>query len=64
MGKYEGGEYCLPHLHLLFSIMPAEPTRAKLKRHSSRKDIEDYHFDGGQARELEQKRSRGQLLSL
>lgn len=44
--------------------MPAEPTKTKLKRRSSRKDLEDYHLDGGQTRELEQKRSRGQFLSL
>ncbi|PFH47833.1 hypothetical protein AMATHDRAFT_151154 [Amanita thiersii Skay4041] len=39
--------------------MPAEPTKAKLKRKSSRKDLDDYRFDGTHARELELKRNRG-----
>ncbi|KAJ7600992.1 fungal-specific transcription factor domain-containing protein [Mycena floridula] len=41
--------------------MPAEPTRAKLKRRSGRRDPEDYRFDGGHARELELKRNRGEI---
>ncbi|KAF8235392.1 hypothetical protein L208DRAFT_1433902 [Tricholoma matsutake] len=43
------------------SSQMAEPTKTKLKRRSSRKDLEDYHLDGGQTRELEQKRSREQV---
>ncbi|KAH6901766.1 hypothetical protein BKA70DRAFT_1308535 [Coprinopsis sp. MPI-PUGE-AT-0042] len=39
--------------------MPAEPTKAKLKRRSSRKDLGDFGFDGTHARELELKRTRG-----
>lgn len=44
--------------------MPAEPTKAKLKRRSSRKDLDEYRFDGSHGRELELKRNRGafQLL--
>ncbi|KAF8991889.1 fungal-specific transcription factor domain-containing protein [Cyathus striatus] len=38
--------------------MPAEPTKAKLKRRSSRKDLDDYRFDSTHARELELKRNR------
>ncbi|KAG5635134.1 hypothetical protein H0H81_012333 [Sphagnurus paluster] len=41
--------------------MPAEPTQAKLKRRSSRKDFDDSRFDSAHARELEQKRNRGSL---
>ncbi|KAF8073307.1 fungal-specific transcription factor domain-containing protein [Lyophyllum atratum] len=41
--------------------MPAEPTHAKVKRRSSRKDFDEYRFDGSHARELEQKRSRGEV---
>jgi hypothetical protein len=43
--------------------MPAEPTKAKLRRGVGRKDLqpEDNRFDNGQARELEHKRSRGQF---
>ncbi|KAF5380642.1 hypothetical protein D9757_007065 [Collybiopsis confluens] len=40
--------------------MPPEP-KAKLKRRSSRKEVEEYKFDGGHARELELKRSRGEV---
>ncbi|KAE9408894.1 hypothetical protein BT96DRAFT_932215 [Gymnopus androsaceus JB14] len=40
--------------------MPPEP-KAKLKRRSSRREIEEYKFDGGHARELELKRSRGEV---
>ncbi|PPQ72964.1 hypothetical protein CVT24_000166 [Panaeolus cyanescens] len=39
--------------------MPAEPTKAKLKRKSSRKEIDEYRFDGSHGRELELKRNRG-----
>ncbi|KDR81325.1 hypothetical protein GALMADRAFT_116293 [Galerina marginata CBS 339.88] len=41
--------------------MPAEPTKAKLKRRSSRKDLEEYRFDGSHGRELELKRNRVQV---
>ena len=39
--------------------MPAEPTKAKLKRRTSRKDLEEYRYDGAHGRELELKRNRG-----
>lgn len=42
--------------------MPPEPTKAKLKRRASRRDPEEYKFDGGHARELELKRSRGEIF--
>lgn len=43
--------------------MPVEP-KAKLKRRSSRRDpTDEYKYDGGHARELELKRSRGELTS-
>ena len=38
--------------------MPPEP-KTKLKRRSSRKEADEHRFDGGHARELELKRSRG-----
>ncbi|KAF8656078.1 hypothetical protein AX16_002778 [Volvariella volvacea WC 439] len=41
--------------------MPAEPTKSKLKRRSSRKDLDEYRFDTAHARELELKRSRGEV---
>ncbi|KAH0836884.1 hypothetical protein J3R83DRAFT_8685 [Lanmaoa asiatica] len=41
--------------------MPPEPTKGKLKRKASRRDIEEYRFDGGHAREIEQKRNNGQI---
>ncbi|KAF8172439.1 fungal-specific transcription factor domain-containing protein [Pholiota molesta] len=41
--------------------MPAEPTKAKLKRRTSRKDLEEYRFDGSHGRELELKRNRGSV---
>ncbi|GLB45253.1 putative fungal specific transcription factor [Lyophyllum shimeji] len=41
--------------------MPAEPTQAKVKRRSSRKDFDEYRFDSSHARELEQKRARGEV---
>ncbi|RDB19140.1 putative transcriptional regulatory protein C1F7.11c [Hypsizygus marmoreus] len=44
--------------------MPVEPTKAKLKRRSSRKEIDEYKFDGSHARELEQKRNRGACSKL
>lgn len=44
--------------------MPAEPTKAKLKRRTSRKDFDEYRFDGSHARELELKRNRGASSSL
>lgn len=44
--------------------MPAEPTKAKLKRRTSRKDFDEYRFDGSHARELELKRNRGAPSSL
>ncbi|KAJ8095261.1 hypothetical protein PM082_010484 [Marasmius tenuissimus] len=41
--------------------MPPEP-KAKLKRRSSKRELEsEYKFDGGHARELEIKRSRGEV---
>ncbi|KAG7093648.1 hypothetical protein E1B28_007310 [Marasmius oreades] len=41
--------------------MPPEP-KAKLKRRSSRRELEsEFKFDGGHARELELKRSRGEV---
>ncbi|TFK67014.1 hypothetical protein BDN72DRAFT_961339 [Pluteus cervinus] len=42
--------------------MPPEPTKTKLKRKSSRKEIEEYRFDATHARELELKRSRGEVI--
>ncbi|KAF8159144.1 fungal-specific transcription factor domain-containing protein [Crassisporium funariophilum] len=41
--------------------MPAEPTKAKLKRRSSRKDLEEYRYDGSHGRELELKRNREEV---
>ncbi|CAA7261067.1 unnamed protein product [Cyclocybe aegerita] len=41
--------------------MPAEPTTAKLKRRTSRKELEEYRFDGSHGRELEMKRNRGEV---
>ncbi|KAJ2927802.1 hypothetical protein H1R20_g9292, partial [Candolleomyces eurysporus] len=41
--------------------MPPEPTKAKLKRRSSRKELDEYRFDGTHARELEMKRNRGEV---
>ncbi|KIJ65371.1 hypothetical protein HYDPIDRAFT_110415 [Hydnomerulius pinastri MD-312] len=41
--------------------MPPEPTKGKLKRKTSRREIEEYRFDGGHAREIEQKRNNGQI---
>ncbi|KAJ3515208.1 hypothetical protein NLJ89_g1912 [Agrocybe chaxingu] len=41
--------------------MPAEPTKAKLKRRASRKELEEYRFDGSHGRELEMKRNRGEV---
>ncbi|KAI9571978.1 fungal-specific transcription factor domain-containing protein [Boletus coccyginus] len=41
--------------------MPPEPTKAKLKRKASRREVEEYRFDGGHAREIEQKRNNGQI---
>jgi hypothetical protein len=43
--------------------MPAEPTKAKLKRRTSRKDLEEYRFDGSHGRELELKRNRGSFCT-
>ncbi|KAF8827844.1 hypothetical protein HHX47_DHR4000927 [Lentinula edodes] len=42
--------------------MPPEP-KSKLKKRSSRRDTEEYKFDGGHSRELELKRSRGSLAT-
>ncbi|KAF9493817.1 hypothetical protein BDN71DRAFT_1590785 [Pleurotus eryngii] len=40
--------------------MPVDPsTKSKLKRRSSRRDIDEFKFDGTHARELEIKRNRG-----
>ncbi|KAG9313263.1 hypothetical protein JVU11DRAFT_6728 [Chiua virens] len=41
--------------------MPPELTKAKLKRKASRREVEEYRFDGGHAREIEQKRINGQI---
>lgn len=41
--------------------MPPDTTKAKLKRKSSRREGDDFRFDGGHAREIEQKRSNGQI---
>ncbi|KAF9522363.1 fungal-specific transcription factor domain-containing protein [Crepidotus variabilis] len=41
--------------------MPAEPTKARVKRKSSRKDLEEYRLDGGHLRELESKRNRAEV---
>ncbi|KAF9232449.1 fungal-specific transcription factor domain-containing protein [Melanogaster broomeanus] len=41
--------------------MPPEPTKGKLKRRSIRKEAEEYKFDGGHSREIEQKRNNGQI---
>ena len=46
---------------LLLLSMPPEPTKGKLKRKASRREIEEYRFDGGHAREIEQKRNNGQI---
>ena len=43
----------------LHSTMPVEPTNAMLKRRISRRDLDEYQFDGSYARELELKRSKG-----
>ncbi|KDQ26287.1 hypothetical protein PLEOSDRAFT_1077318 [Pleurotus ostreatus PC15] len=41
--------------------MPVDPsTKSKLKRRSSRRDIDEFKFDGTHARELEMKRNRGE----
>lgn len=41
--------------------MPPDTTKGKLKRRSSRREVEDFRFDGGHAREIEQKRNNGQI---
>ncbi|KAG1747737.1 fungal-specific transcription factor domain-containing protein [Suillus paluster] len=41
--------------------MPPDPTKGKLKRKSSRREGEEFRFDGGHAREIEQKRNNGQI---
>ncbi|KAF8553012.1 hypothetical protein OG21DRAFT_1597855 [Imleria badia] len=41
--------------------MPPEPTKGKLKRKASRREIDEYRFDGGHTREIEQKRNNGQI---
>ncbi|TFK21657.1 hypothetical protein FA15DRAFT_672344 [Coprinopsis marcescibilis] len=41
--------------------MPPEPTKSKVKRRTSRKDLDDFRFDGTHARELELKRTRGEV---
>lgn len=40
--------------------MPPEPTNAA-KRRSTRREADDFKFDGGHAREIESKRSRGEI---
>jgi hypothetical protein len=39
--------------------MPPEPKQAKLRRKASRKELDEFRFDGTHARELELKRNRG-----
>ncbi|KAG1774346.1 fungal-specific transcription factor domain-containing protein [Suillus placidus] len=41
--------------------MPPDTTKGKLKRKSSRREGEDFRFDGGHTREIEQKRNNGQI---
>lgn len=41
--------------------MPPDTTKGKLKRKSSRREGEEFRFDGGHAREIEQKRNNGQI---
>jgi hypothetical protein len=41
--------------------MPPDTTKGKLKRKSSRREGDDFRFDGGHAREIEQKRNNGQI---
>jgi len=54
------GQSC-PSTHVPETIsMPAELTKSKLKRRTSRKELEEYRFDGTHGRELELKRNRGQ----
>jgi len=40
--------------------MPPEPTKAA-KRRSARREADEFTFDGGHAREIESKRSRGEI---
>lgn len=40
--------------------MPPELTNAA-KRRSSRREVEEFKFDGGHAREIESKRNRGEI---
>ncbi|TEB24873.1 hypothetical protein FA13DRAFT_1756766 [Coprinellus micaceus] len=44
--------------------MPPEPKQAKLRRKASRKELDEFRFDGTHARELELKRNRGPTLTL
>ncbi|KAG1816513.1 uncharacterized protein BJ212DRAFT_1271447 [Suillus subaureus] len=41
--------------------MPPDTSKGKLKRKSSRREGEELRFDGGHAREIEQKRNNGQI---
>lgn len=41
--------------------MPPDTTKGKLKRKASRREGDDFRFDGGHAREIEQKRNNGQI---
>ncbi|KIM39410.1 hypothetical protein M413DRAFT_446927 [Hebeloma cylindrosporum] len=41
--------------------MPAELSKSKLKRRTSRKELDEYRFDGTHGRELELKRNRGEV---
>ena len=56
---FDSIQRCL-HPPLLLS-MPPEPSKGKLKRKASRREVEEYRFDGGHAREIEQKRNNGQI---
>ena len=44
-----------------FSFMPPIPTKPKSKQKTGRRGIEEFSFDGGHAREIEQKRNSGQI---
>ena len=41
--------------------MPPVPTKPKQKQKAGRRDVEGFGFDGGHAREVEQKRNTGQI---
>ena len=45
----------------LAAVFPAMPVDSRQKRRLSRRDESDYRFDGVHAREVEQKRNRGEI---